>query len=486
MPFVGLGNDYVKSGYTSVDNVFLLNYLPSADPVDVKIYLYGLALATSGQEEDNTLEKMSIALHIDEERLIKGFRYWEEKGLVSLTKTEPASVRYLSVKTPLRPVVKRSAEKYAVFNEEVVRLFPDRIVVSNEFEAYYELMDAYKIEPNAMLLIMQYCKEMGTGKLYAPYILSVADSWAKQGLNTEKKIIEHIQELENNSEDLRQIFAALGTKRGANLDDRQLFLKWNKKYGYGLDAILIAAKSQKKRGGMDKLDEIMEELNRTGAHSAEEVAKYLSGKENLRKLAVEISKALGTYYGSSEALIETYLQPWLNLGFEEDALVRLAKFCFVRNVRSYDGLDQIAQRFYKNGLLTDKAVEAYVARQMKIDEEIREIFDRCNRFGAINNRDRESYRTWEEWGFSLNAVLAVAESCSDAAFPFQTINRTLAEMRSRNVFDEEGIKKALSETKTKSGGTAKNKDDYMKHEYSEEQIANIPVNVDLFDEDWVD
>ena len=484
MPFVGLGNDYVKSGYTSVDNVFLLSYLPTADPLDVKIYLYGLALATSGQEEDNSMEKMSLALHVDEDRILRGYRYWEDKGLVSLTKTVPASVRYLSVKTPMRPVVKRSVEKYAVFNEEVVRLFPDRIVIANEFEAYYEFMETYKLEPNAMLLIMQYCKEMGAGKLYAPYILSVADSWAKQGLTTEKKIIEHIQELENNSEDLRQIFAALGTKRGANLEDRQLFLKWNKKYGYNLDSILTAAKSQKKRGGMEKLDEIIEELNRTGAHSAEEVAKYLSGKENARKLAMEISKALGTYYGSPEAFIETYLQPWLNLGFEEEALVRLAKFCFIRNIRSYDGLNQIVERFYKIGILTDKGVEAYVLRQSKIDEDIRKIFDSCNRFGTINNRDRESYRIWEEWGFSLDAIIVVAEHYADSAFPFQLINRTLADLRNRNVFDVEGIKKALGEKKVKTA--AKKDDDYMKHEYSEEQIANIPINVDLFDEEWVD
>ena len=57
-------------------------------------------------------------------------------------------------------------------------------------------------------------------------------------------------------------------------------------------------------------------------------------------------------------------------------------------------------------------------------------------------------------------------------------------MRNRNVFDVEGIKKALGEKKVKTA--AKKDDDYMKHEYSEEQIANIPINVDLFDEEWVD
>ena len=92
MGFVRLGSDYIKACYTQVDNVFLTSYLPAADGLDVKIYLTGLAFAGSG-EERNTLEKMALLLHTDENRILEGFRYWEGKGLVAVTAASPFSVQ---------------------------------------------------------------------------------------------------------------------------------------------------------------------------------------------------------------------------------------------------------------------------------------------------------------------------------------------------------------------------------------------------------
>lgn len=491
MAFVTLGSDYVKSGYTAVDNVFLLSYLPYADALDVKIYLLGLAIASSGGEEENSIEKMSMALRVEPDRITQGFRYWEEKGLVSLTKTAPYGVRYLSVKNPLRPVVKVNAEKYKVFCDEVIRLFPERILSPNEYNEYFELMHLYKVEINAMLLIMQYCKDLGGGKFSTPYILAVANDWVKQGLTTEKKVSEHIEELENNSESIRQIFSALGIKRGAGLEDRQLYLKWTKKYNYPLASVLAAAKSLKKRGGMEKLDETVEELNRFGAYSEQEVNEYLQKKESIRELAVDLAKTLGVYYGSTEPLIDNYVQPWLNRGFEAEALLKLAKFCFLRNIRSFDGLSQTVERFYKNGVLSAQGVESYVNKQLVIDEKIRAVFEKCNHFGTINNRDRECYKMWNEWGFSEEAILICAEKFSSAAFPVQAINRALSNLRMQNIFSAEDIKKALAEenAKVKSVGKTEKQDtksDYLTHQYTDEQLSAVLVNFNDWDEDWVD
>ena len=43
-----LGGEYLREGFTEIDNVFLSRYLPEADAVDVKVYLYGLYLALHG------------------------------------------------------------------------------------------------------------------------------------------------------------------------------------------------------------------------------------------------------------------------------------------------------------------------------------------------------------------------------------------------------------------------------------------------------
>lgn len=470
MGFIRLSNDYLREGYTQVDNVFLLRYLPEADSLDVKIYLFGLCAANQDSEEYNSLEKLALLLHISEERLLSGFAYWEEKGVVTLSKTQPITVSYTSVKRPLPPIIKYNAQKYKVFVEELNRLFPEKILTPNEYNALIETMALCNMEINAMLMIIQYCKDLGGDKASIPYILAVADDWIKQGLTTEKAVSERISELENNNQDIRAIFQALGLKRSADLEDRQLFLKWTAKYNYKLDAILVAAKAQKKRGGMKKLDEYIETLKKAEAYSAFEVSEFTKNREKVYDLSIRLSKELGTFYGSMDSVIENYVYPWLNLGFEEEALLKLANFCFLRNIRSFDGLHQTVMKFYKKGLTAEETIKQYVNNQLMADEKIREVFDKCGIFGVIGNKDRESYRTWLEWGFDENTILLVAEKHKNTAFPLQSVNRTLSSLYNKNITDYEGVKKYLASTEKKSDTANEN---YIKHQYTDEQIKNV-------------
>lgn len=470
MGFIRLGSDYLRDGYSQVDNVFLLHYLPAADPLDVKIYLLGLCVSSLDSEEYNSLEKMALTLRIDEERLLKGFAYWEEKGLLTITKTSPLSVSYTSVKRPLPPIIRHNTQKYKTFVEEVNRLYPERILTPNEYNALIETIALNNMEINAMLLIIQYCKELGGDKTSIPYILAVTNDWLKQGLTTEEGVSNRIAELENNSADIRAIFTALGLKRSATLDDRQLFLKWTTQYSYRLDAILVGAKAQKKRGGMEKLDEYMDTLYKANAHSAEEVAQFSKNREKIYNLSIDLSKALGTYYGSMDGIIENYVLPWLSLGFDENALLKLANFCLLRNIRSFDGLQQVVAKFYKKGLTSSEGIEKYVQAQILIDDKIREVFDKCGSFGIVTNKDRESYKTWLEWGFDEQTILLVAEKNMNTAFPLQNINRTLASLSSKGIVDFDGVKKHIGKNVKENKSTT---DDYTKHQYTEEQLKNV-------------
>lgn len=489
MGFVSLSGDYLRAGYTSVDNVFLTDYLPYADAVDVKIYLLGLAIASSGtDDETNTVDKMSLLLRLDRERVISGFRYWESKGLVRLTATAPFSVKYLSVKTPVKVGGTRNPAKYADFNEEVARVFPDRVVLPNEFEAYYAVIEENKMDPNAVLLILQYCKDVG--KTSTPYVLAVVGGMANDGYRTVKEVSARITELESNSEDIRQIFASLGVKRAADIDDRQAYLTWTKKQNYSLDAILTAARSLKKRGGMEKLKELMEELRRSGAITNDEVNDYLVSRDALRDLAVNVTKALGSFYGSTEPLIENYLQPWLNLGFEPEGILLLAKICFLRNVKSFDGLNGYVEACYKNGVISTNGVRAFVEQEMALDENIKKVFAATDRMDLVTERHRKSFRAWTSWGYTLDSILAVARSCADTAFPFRAMNRIFAALSAAGITDVAGVESYLEKHKPGTGGgqsAAKEKeDDYLKHEYTKEQLDAVVVKIDDFNEDWVD
>lgn len=474
MSFVKLGNDYINNGYTQVDNVFLLQYTPTASGTDVKIYLYGLALAAVGDESDNQIEKMALGLQLSEERIMEAYSYWEKEGLISISKTNPPNVKYLSVKNPLTKVVRFNTQKYSQFVEDVERLFPEKILNQNEYHVLMTLMENERIEPEAMLLIMRYCSDLKK-TLSIPYVLAVASDWAKQGLVTNQQVDEHIKELENNSEAIRSLFKALGVKRNADIEDRQIYLKWNKIYE--LDAMLVAAKAIKRKGGIEKLDLYLAELQNARAFSAVEIKEYTKKKENLHSLAIEINKQLGAYYSDVNVIVDTYLVNWLAMGFEENALLKLAHFCFLRNIKTYDGLGQLVQAFYKKGILTEESIEQYISKQILMDEKIMKVFAACNYYGTISGKDRKFYQTWEEWGFNDEVIQYAAEANSDKTFPMQAINRLLNAMYTKNVYDLDGVRQFLE----KSGRLTKPKEDFLRHEYTEEQLKNVFVD---FGDGW--
>lgn len=473
MSFCKLSNDYIKDGHTPIDNIFLMKYMPTADDTFTKVYLYGLTLAFLGGE--NSMEKISLALKMPSEKILAAFKYWEEKGLVTITTSFPTGIMYHSAKNALPPIVKYNVKDYKTFVEEVSRLFPEKILSPNEITEYIELIRINKMEINAMLLIIKYCIDYKMGKVTSPYILAVASDWIKKGLTTEDAVNSHINSLEANSEAIRMIFHAIGLKREADIDDRQFFLKWTLEYGYNLDALLVAAKPQKRRGGMERLNRYVEELRNADAFTALEVAEFTKNKEKIYDLAINVVKNIGGYYASMDIVIDTYIVPWLAKGFTNEALLMIAKFCFLKNVRNLDGMNQMITRFFKLGLLDETSIDSYIEMQISIDKKIMAVFEKCNHMGLVSNRDREFYRTWMEWGFDDDMILFVAKLADKNPFPMQSINRNLALLHQKSVNTINDATNVLKEDNKYDTKESKPSN------YSDEQLKNVLVDFETWE-----
>ncbi len=470
MTAIKLSSEYTKQAFTQIDNLFIYDYLSSADGTDVKIYITGLMLATNSFE-GNCVEKIAGILGISTERTLEGISYWEKRGLME---SSGDCVVYLSVKAPLPPVVKYNARKFKVFTDESVRIFPDKVFTPNEYNKYFEFITSSGMEINAVLLIMQYCKDMGGGKSSTEYILAVASAWAKDGLLTEKQIISRIEEMESSCEDIRRVFSELGIKREPRFEDRQFFLSWQNEYGYRLDSVLTAARALKK-GTMQKLDSFIKELYSAQALTPQEISAYSKKKQTVRALCIKICKNIGVFYESTETLEETYIYPWLNMGFEAEALEQISRYCFLRRARDFESMQQMVGKFAKSGIFTAEGILKYVDEQIKLDEKIRAVYDKCGYIGPIGNRERENYRTWEEWGFDEDTIFAVCEHYKDKNFPMPGINHALSEMHVKNIFTPEGAEKYLS---GKSDKASKDTDAYQKHQYTSDQLKHAFVNFD--------
>lgn len=417
--------DFIRSGYTNVDNVFFSSYLPTADPTDVKVYLYGLYLVSSGNSEAATVENLAVSLKLTEERVREAFSYWENEGLIAVSSDAPVRLSFMPVKNPLPRAKKFDVTKYSFFVEDAVRLFHDRVLTPNELYAYEELMHFSGLEPNALLMIMQYCKNVKDKNVGAPYILAVANDWIKSGFLTEESVNEHIEELESNGDSIRQILNALGVKSAGDLNSREFFVKWSG-WGYDLSAILTAARLLKKRGGMTRLDKLMTELRDAKAFTAQEIAEYWKDRQNTFDTAEGVVKGIGGFYASLDVVVETYIKPWLALGFSHEGLLLIAKLCFLSDIKSLDGVNDQINRLFKQGVVTDEALSDYIRNRLTLDSDVKEVFELAGLNRKVVQSDREQYTLWAgAWGIPTSTIRLAASMVRGMNFAMSKINNMM-------------------------------------------------------------
>ena len=481
MGFCCLGKDYIREGYTQIDNVFLAKYLADADAIDVKVYLYGLMLAK--EERENSIEKIALALRLTEERIMNAYNYWQELGLVTIRTEGGFQVVYNSVKMPLSKTVLYNAREFSEFVDELRRIFPEKILQEQEIMKYVETMKTYKMEQNAMLLIARYCRDK-RGTTNTASVVGLASSWAKQGLITMDAVNDRLDELERDSEDMRLVYTELGLKSKPAVEDQEAFAEWCK-MGFKLDAILTASRACKRKGGMSKLTRLMDELYSAGALSAVDVDAYLREKEEIKRFASEIVRAIGSYYATLDMPIEAYINPWLKLGYEKSALLAIAKFCFMRNVKTLDGMQVVVDKFYKLGIVTLEGINSYVSRQAKIDNSIKEVLEKAGAEPFVTNRDRDFYRVFiEDWGFEHEVVLVVAEKAVGKPFIMSYINKILLLFKENGITTTQGANAFFEEGIAKKKKDAK--EEIIKQEYSQEEIASVFRNIKDIDLDNFD
>ena len=154
MAFCKFSIDMIANNTTAVDNIFINNYLPYADPMYVKVYLYGLYKCQAGDANDNTLENFANELRLSQEQVAKAFTYWHEQGLIQFLNIVPFEVRYLPISDVINNTKKYNIKKFASFNAKAQEILSGRMITPNEYREYYDIIERFHMEKDALLMII--------------------------------------------------------------------------------------------------------------------------------------------------------------------------------------------------------------------------------------------------------------------------------------------------------------------------------------------
>ncbi len=470
-------------GFTVVDNTFLNEFLPQATGDDVKVYMYGLNLCSNPNEEDNNLDTICKVLSLTEEQVLRAFSYWQEMGLVQLVSTKPLEIKFLPVRASSGSAKIRHKEKFSDFNKQIQAVISGRMITPNEYNEYYSLIETYHFEPEALVLIAKYCTAIKTTAIGYPYILAVAKDFAREGLKTIETVESKFLEQEKSTKEIKQILDALGLKREADIDERNLYLKWTNNFGFTHGVILAVAKTLKKKGGFAKLDASLSKYFEQKLFTMEAISQFSADKDAMFDAAKNISRTLGLYYQNLENVVDIYITEWRNKGFEYDTLEYISNYCFKQSIRTLDGMNTIVQKFYKLGIISIEAIMQYMGVVLKTDELIKELLDKTGLVKSVSSYDREFYKTWtENWGFSHAQILLASELSVGKSNPITYLNKVLADLYAQGVSITKEVVDNLKTKPQKSNSQTyaktPEKHDFAKHEYTKEQLSAVFDSLD--------
>ena len=480
MAFCKYSTEYIASSKTEIDNIFINDYLPFAQPQFVVVYIYGLYICSS-TSFDNSLENFAKTLNMSEEDVIGAFEFWEEQGLVRILKTNPIQVTYIPLKNVLTANKLYKPDKYEVFNQQASDIFiGKRCISKHEYEEYYDFLERYHVEQEALLMIMKYCVETKKSAVGYNYILTVARNWASEGITTASQVEEKLKAFEDKNPELSEIFNAMGIKRAPYVEERSLLSKWLNDYGFNLDVILYVCKQFKKktRFSFEKVDALLTKYFEMHLLSIMEIKNFEEEKQSLYTLAKEVNKSIGVYYENLEGVVENYILKWINMGFDRLLLIEIASYCFKNSIRTLEGMDKTVLKFYKLGLISLDAFNQYMGQIIADDNKIKQLLEVMGINRGVSSYDRNNYKIWsEEWKLNDDVIFYAGSLAKNKDNPIKYLTRVLADYRDKGI---KNLQEAKNNTPI-SDSQPQNKSNFGGRSYTKGELNALFQSIDEID-----
>ena len=225
--------DAARREMTPVDNLFFTVYMPEADGIFVKVYLFGLMQCYHSALID---EPIAETLGITDAEVRCAFVYWQAKGLVRIVSDEPLVVEYLLAGQPA--LTNATAVKYRPFIEALHALLSPRQLNLREMKAMYDCIELYGLEEATVLELVAYCIEQKGKRVSTNYILAAAETWNEAGIVRPEQAKEYLEAYRARKHGASEVLMRWNKRRKPTQDEMNLYDKWTTEWGFDSEAIL--------------------------------------------------------------------------------------------------------------------------------------------------------------------------------------------------------------------------------------------------------
>lgn len=304
-----LRGEKVDFGTTSIENIFINDFMPMANGTFVKVYLLGFKFAqeaSSGIDKDNI--SISKHLNIPMEDVVSSWDFWEKKNIIIKHAKNDASgdydIEFLSLRElylennyALKEATTDSNRPTSsdlidsTKNKEVREMFYNidqimrRQLTTNERTEILGWIFEFNHSPELIVKAFLYAVEQKNVK-NVNYVGAIIRSWYDQGILTVEQAEDFMKSSGKAYTAYRRIYRVLGyANKAVSGGDREIIDRWIDRDQLDLDFICEVIKEASKRTSninMNYMDTVVRNLIEEKVDSLEKYNDYLNVKASAK------------------------------------------------------------------------------------------------------------------------------------------------------------------------------------------------------------
>lgn len=433
MPFCSFSKDSAMFDSTSIENMFLLEYLPTAPEGFLRVYLYARMLSLH-PELCGSIGDMAKALHMDEDAVYNAFHYWEQQGLVEKLTDRPATYAMRSLRGGTAAVANTDTDvyRYREYNSRLQGFFGSEELLSpRHYEKANDWLNVMGFTQEAALRMLEYMISQPGGRKPDAVFKRANDravEWAERGIRTLEDVEKAIAYNESIYSMASAVMKQLAISRKPTANELDCVRRWI--YDWKLteeDVLAACAHTTKARSpSIAYLDAILK-------------AKVDSGEGQHFETVKVILKELGANnIVPTPDQIRTYTT-LLEKGFEPETVLLAAVQCARKRKNSFEDLVWMLDNWDKAGVRTRAQADKYVLDMQQATREVRALLEAAGLTRRPTMDDLDRYESWKQ-KYSMDMILCAAECARGTRVPVRFMEKLLSEWAKSGISTPEAAK----------------------------------------------
>ncbi len=434
MPFLKFADNAAMYDSTPLDNMFIIENLPSAPDVFLKVYIYARMLCM--HPEMGGIEELTRALKVDEDAVQNAFAYWERMGFMRRVADNPPEYVFIPARGGTVSEMDRDYYKYRDFNGELQGLFKGKLMHPAQYGLAQDWLNVYGFEQGAVIALVKNAVARSNSQNPDPASIFKAvhkriKDLANRNITDEAGVTEEIVRDESVETCVKDVMKNLGMFRKPTEAERELAAKWMNEWKLSSEEIIKGCRETVKahNPSFGYLDSIL--ANKIG--NAEN-----AGFDEMKS----IFKSMGLNINPS-AEHKAWYRGLISDGFERETIELAARQQSRRKLPSINGLMDMLDTWRTNGLYKFAAASDFVKNGERLRDEFKEILTKAGIVQGINENDLAAYEAWRQI-MPTELIQLAADNSKGRSYPLTRMYSLLEKWHNAGITDLTAARNELS------------------------------------------